>query len=142
YLARSNDPHAMNTFVESESRQLIPVLLNPPARRAFRKSFTSAYREWADSLVRTSPPAQPPLPGWRNLTVDGAYAAYPRWLSDSMLVYTGTPGRESYGAYKLQLGSPVFGLESPAPRQRIGRRNSRSPNAVLPDGSLLRSEEH
>ena len=140
YLGRTHGDSAMRVFVEASSRRLIPMYLNGPARRAFGRSFTAEYATWAESILKASPPRSPPLPGWRDLTVDGAYAAFPRWLSDSMLVYTGTPGRESYGAYKLQLRSPVFGLESPAPRQRIGRRNSRSPNSVLPDGSLLYSQ--
>src|SRR5439155_15342805 len=72
---------------------------------------------------------------------DGAYAAFPRWVNDSTLVYTGTPGRQAYGAYQLRLSggdsTPVRAIVS---RERVGRRNSRSPNTVLSDGSLLYSQ--
>lgn len=154
YLGRVHGDSAMRTFVESSSRQLIPMYLNAPARRAFRRSFTSEYRIWAESLIKTSPPWSPPMPGWRDLTVDGAYAGFARWLNDSTLVYTGTPGRESNGAYKLTM-SPTFpmsptsdparlqrapGSPTSTVRERIGRRNSRSPNSVLADGSLLYSQ--
>lgn len=153
HLARVHGDSTIRTFVEANSRQLIPLFLNPPARRAFRNSFTGEYRKWADSLVRNAPPAAPPMFGWRDLTVDGAYANFPRWLNDSTLVYTGTPGDESYGAYTLTLRTP----NGPGPtlnderdtanvehlnvvRRRLGRRNSRSPNSILPDGSLLYSQ--
>lgn len=153
YLARAHGDSSMRAFVESSSRQLIPFYINRPAKRAFRRSFTAEFRTWADSLVKSAPPWSPPIPGWRDLTVDGAYASFPRWLNDTALVYTGTPGRESYGAYKLSLRPGVDAASqttSPTPqtahltpaatRQRLGRRNSRSPNSVLADGSLLYSQ--
>jgi hypothetical protein len=146
HLARTYGDRAIRTFVESSSRQLIPILLDFPSRRAFGRSLTREYHRFADSIARALPttPVAAPMPGWRDLTVDGAYAAFPRWLNDSTLIYTGTPGDESYGAYKLTL-SPSSSLQPPASvsRQRIGRRNSRSPNSVLPDGSLIYSQhEH
>ncbi|HEU4996857.1 MAG TPA: hypothetical protein VFT29_18700 [Gemmatimonadaceae bacterium] len=153
YLARAHGDSAMRTFVESSSRQLIPFYINRPAKRAFRRSFTAEYRTWAESLTKAAPSWSPPLAGWRDLTVDGAYAAFPRWVNDTSLVYTGTPGRESYGAYRLRLRPGMWSMGSgvnptphitdPTPvatRQRIGRRNNRTPNAVLADGSLLYSQ--
>jgi hypothetical protein len=141
YLGRTHGDSAMRTFVESSSRQLIPLYLNPASRRAFGRSLSTEYRIWANSLLMTSPPWSPPMPGWRDLTVDGAYASFARWLNDSTIVYTGTPGRESNGAYKLTLQSPTARRPSPVvSRERIGRRNSRTPNSVLPDGSLLYSQ--
>jgi hypothetical protein len=135
YLGRTHGDSAMHTFVESSSRQIIPLLLNPPSRRAFGKKFTTEYQIWAESLVASLPPASPPMPGWRDLTVDGFYASFPRWLNDSTLIYTGTPGRESYGAYLVQLGAQ---LQAPRSKpHRIGRRSSNSPNSLMPDGSLL-----
>jgi hypothetical protein len=141
YLGRTHGDRAIKTFVESSSRQIIPLLLDPPAKRAFGASFSRAYREWARSLVDTAAPAAAAMPGWRDVTVDGAFAAYPRWLDDSTLVYTGTPGRESYAAYRLQLQTP--NAQRPTPnvsRRRLGRRFSRSPNVLLSDGSLLYSQ--
>jgi hypothetical protein len=148
HLARTHGDTAMRTFVESSSRQLIPMLLDFPARRAFRRSFTGAYKLWVDSLLKTAPPPAVSMPGWRDLTVDGAYTSFPRWLNDSTIVYTGTPGRESYGVYSLTLqrlgaqsatSTPTLGLPS-AKRERLGRRHSRSPNSILGDGSLLYSQ--
>jgi hypothetical protein len=141
HLARTHGDSAMRVFVESMSRQIIPLYLTPPARKAFGSSFTRQYRLWSDSLLRAAPPEAPPTPGWRDLTREGAFANLPRWLNDSTLVYTGTPGDESYGAYRLTLRTPDFARASPhVTRERIGRRNSRSPNSVLADGSLLYSQ--
>ena len=156
YLGRKHGDSAVRTWVESSSRQLIPLYLNAPARRAFHASFTTEFRRWADSLVRSAPPFSAPLPAWRDLTHDGAYASFARWLNDSTIVYTGTPGRESYGAYRLTLRGndaprtthadaprttyAVAGRTTHVTRERIGRRNSRSPNSILPDGSLLYSQ--
>ena len=152
FLGRSHGDSAMRVFVEASSRRLLPWTLNGPARRAFGRSFTAAFRAWADSMNRdaATAPDTAPMPGWLDLTVDGAYANYPRWLDDSTIVYVGTPGDESFGAYQLHV-KPSYvrrstsdverqtsylrrGVE--APRQRLGRRNSRSPQTRMPDGSL------
>lgn len=142
HLARTYGDRAMRTFVESSSRQLVPWLIDFPSRRAFGRSLTREYRRFADSISRALPttPLAAPMPGWRDLTVDGAYAAFPRWLDDSTLVYTGTPGDETYGAYRLRMGQRGSRLEPGATRDRLGRRNSRSPNSPLPDGSLVYSQ--
>lgn len=138
FLAREHGDSAIRSYVESSSRQLIPLYLNGAARHAFHSSFTAEYRRWAESLIERAPRAAEPLPGWRDLTTDGAYASFPRWLDDSALVYTGTPGRETYGAYRLSLRGGDSARH--VSRTRLGRRNSRSPNSVLADGSLLYSQ--
>ncbi|HMC55589.1 MAG TPA: hypothetical protein VKH19_10485, partial [Gemmatimonadaceae bacterium] len=179
HIARTHGDSSVRSFIESSARQLVPLYLNGPARHAFRRSFTSEYRIWAESLLAQAPPDAPPIPGWRQLTREGAYASFPRWLSDSSLVYTGTPGKESNAAYKLSCqsshpepltsqrerpsshpdpltshperseGSTVSGIEPTTAgeaicprvtRTRLGRRNSRTPNSVLADGSLLYSQ--
>lgn len=153
HMARTYGDSSLRTFVESSARQLIPLLLNPPARRAFGKRITAEYSSWARSLVDSAPPSQPPMPGWRDLTVEGAYANFPRWLNDSTLVYTGTPGKESFGAYQLRFTPYVGRSTSDVERQtsdverrqdverkRVARRHTESPNSVLSDGSLLYSQ--
>ncbi len=140
YLGRTHGDSSMRTFVEASSGRLLPWNLNGASRRAFGRRLTAEYRSWTDSLMANLPPATRPLPGWRNLTVDGAYASFPRWFDDTTLVYTGTPGRESYGAYKLTLRTSRLGPQTRVTRDRIARRHSRSPNTVLSDGSLLYSQ--
>ncbi len=146
YLARTYGDSAMEKFVGASSRRILPWTLNGPARRAFGRSFTSAYRVWSDSLVQNAAtsPWTDPIPGWRDLTVDGAYANYPRWVNDSTILYTGTPGRESYGAYRLTFDvsreTSHVKRENAVARQRIARRHSRSPNVVLSNGDILYSE--
>jgi len=140
YLGRTHGDSAMRTFIDVSSSRLLPWSLNGASRRAFGAALTAEYRAWTDSLVKNAPPATPPIPGWRGLTVDGVYANFPRWLNDTTLVYTGTPGRETYGAYKLTLRSSALGPQTRVTRDRIARRHSRSPNTVLSDGSLLYSQ--
>ena len=134
WLGQTHGDSAMRTYVEASSRNIIPMWINAPARRAFGRSLTRAYREWTQALLDSAPPSAPAMPGWRDLTVEGAYANFPRWLDDSTLIYGGTSGRESYGLYRLRL------TDRGADRTRIGRRHTESPNSPLPDGSIVYSQ--
>jgi hypothetical protein len=132
YIAKSRGEERVRALVEKSSANLIPHLIDVPARQAFGVSFSRAWGDFRDSIrrsLRVSPAA--PLDRWRELTTDGTFAFTPRWTSDSTIVYTGAPGRESLGAYRVDLNGD---------RRRIGRRNSRSPNVRLADGSLLFSQ--
>ena len=148
HLAKTYGDSSLGRFVDASSRLLIPVWLNWPARRAFHTTFTAAYSRWRDSLQRDAAPSAPAIAGWRDLTTHGAYANVPRWLTDSTIIYDGTDGRSSYGAYQLLLRVPGrdSGLRSAVSslgtvvRRRIARRDTRSPNTVLPDGSLMYSQ--
>jgi hypothetical protein len=140
HLGDTYGERAMKQFVERSSGRLIPWNLNSPARKAFGSKLTAEFTRWAASLNAAAPRDAPPLPGWRNLTVDGVYAGFPRWIDDSTLIYTGTPGRESYGAYRLSLRSPSAGQPQSVRRDRIARRHTSSPSTVLRDGSILYSE--
>lgn len=140
YLADAHGDSAMSEFIERSSRRLIPWDLNGASRAAFGDRLTSEYREWAASLRAELPPASPPMPGWEDLTVDGVYASFPRWINDTTLIYSGTPGQETYGAYRLTLRSSPLGPASRVTRDRIARRHTASPTVPLPDGSLLYSE--
>jgi hypothetical protein len=133
YVAKSRGEDKVRAYVDKASAQLIPYLIDIPARQAFGVSFSRAYRLWRDSLLTTSTldPRRSPLASWTELTRDGVFVSAPRWLSDSTIVYTGAPGRESYGAFTVDINGH---------RTRIGRRNSRSPNVRLADGSLLFSQ--
>jgi len=132
YMARTQGPDRIRTFVDKQSAELIPYLIDVPARQAFGISFSRAWRNFSDSVARSIRvgPAQP-LQGWRELTRDGVYVFSPRWLGDSSIVYSGTNGKETFGAYRVDLAGH---------RKRIGRRNSRSANVPLADGSFLYSQ--
>jgi hypothetical protein len=133
HLAKTYGDSSLRRFVEGSSLS-IPMWLNLPARGAFHTTFTSAYTRWRDSLQQEPSPASPAIAGWRDLTMHGAYAQEPRWLSDSTVSYVGTDGRTTYGAYKLTL------RDSALLRARIGRRDTRSAQIALPDGSFLFSK--
>jgi hypothetical protein len=126
HLARTRGPAQLRSFVESQAL-FVPFLLDVPARLAFGSTLGRAYRAWSDSLAGASPPGVVATT-WKDLTLDGGSVAFPRWRSDSTIVYSGTSGRETYGAYEVRLDGS---------RTRLGRRNSRSPNITLADGSLL-----
>ena len=134
FLAKTRGTQRVGDFVEKESATIIPFWLDLPARRAFGVSFARAYRDWRDSLLRSVSgvsASAAPLPGWRDLTRDGVFVGFPRWLGDSTLAYTGTSGREVYSAWRVTLDGR---------RRPIGRRNSESPQVLLADGSLLYSQ--
>ena len=129
YLARSRGESAVRSFVDKSSAEIIPYLIDIPAKRSFGVSFGRAWRDFSDSVARSlaGAPAQP-MQGWRQLTKDGVFVFAPRWLSDSAIIYSGAPGRQTFGAYRVSLDGK---------RTRIGRRNSRSANVLLGDGALL-----
>ncbi|HEV8446652.1 MAG TPA: hypothetical protein VGQ44_07520 [Gemmatimonadaceae bacterium] len=132
YLAKTRGDTTIRKFVEAQSGYLIPYLLNPPARSGFGISFTKAWSEFRDSIARTiREPGARPLQAWRQLTRDGPYAFSPRWLGDSTILYSGGPGRQTFGAYRVDLSGK---------EHRIGRRNGISPNLGLANGDLLFSQ--
>ena len=131
YMARRYGEGKVRSFVEDQSRQPIPFLLDYSAKRTFGVSWLRAWDELRDSLKREIGTPGAPIIGWRELTHDGVIVAAPRWSNDSSIIYTGTPGRESFGAYRVALNGT---------RTRVGRRNNRSPNVTLPDGGLLFSQ--
>jgi hypothetical protein len=132
YLVRTRGQANIRKFVDDEANYLIPWLINQPAKQAFGISFTRAWSEFRDSVAKTiREPGARPLEAWRQLTHDGPYAFYPRWLGDSAIIYAGGPGRQTVGAFRV---------DTAGTRHRIGRRNSFSPNLELPTGGLLYSQ--
>ena len=129
YLAKTRGESQVRRLVDKSAANIIPYLVDIPARQSFGVSFSRAWKDFRDSIARSvSAVPSTPLEGWRELTRDGVYVFAPRWLSDSSIVYSGTPGRESFGAFRVDLAGR---------RTRIGRRNSQSANVPLADGSLL-----
>jgi hypothetical protein len=67
---------------------------------------------------------------WRARTTAGWYAAYPRWLGDSALVYAANDARAVTGAYL----APRDRAAANGRGRRLGRRNSLAPNVPLRGG--------
>jgi hypothetical protein len=129
YLAKTQGDSRVRAFVEKSSADIIPYLVDIPARQGFGISFSQAWRAFRDSVARSiRVPTSPPHEGWRQLTTDGVFVFAPRWTSDSSIVYSGAPGRESFGAFRVDLAGK---------RSRVGRRNSRSANVPIAGGALL-----
>jgi hypothetical protein len=135
YLARTRGESHVRDFVEKSSADIIPYLVNIPAKQGFGVSFSQAWREFRDSVEKSVNHSDPStslgMTSYRDLTRDGTFVLAPRWLDDNSLIYSGTPGRESFGAYRVDLNGK---------RTRVGRRNSRSPNIALSNGDLLYSQ--
>jgi hypothetical protein len=132
YLAKQHGDSSVRKYVEKASANLIPYLVNIPAKQGFGLSFARGWRQFEDSVAKSVPPGvNALLPGWHELTRDGVFVFAPRWQSDSSIIYSGAPGRETFGAFRVDLSGK---------RTRVGRRNSRSPNVTLADGSLLYSQ--
>jgi hypothetical protein len=130
WLSRTYGDTTVPRFVERQSAQLIPYMLNRSAVQGFGVSFGTAFARWRDSVERSVGPESAPLPGWRELTERSVSVPSPRWLNDSTIVYSATNGREINAAYTLTLGGT---------RTRLGRRDGPGANVPLPDGSLLYS---
>ena len=128
YLSRTRGPGSIREFVERGAKTPFPFFLTPVSRGAFGMSFQTAWKQWRDSLVRETRAPHEVMPGWREITKTGRIALFPRWLSDTSLIYAGDNGREVPAAYETSLSGRVRGL---------GRRNGVSPNVRLPDGSIL-----
>jgi hypothetical protein len=121
YVARTRGETKVRDFVEKSAADL-PYLYDIPSRQAFGVSFSRAWRDFRDSIARSVPSSSEPIAGWKQITADGNFVLSPRWLTDSSIVYSGTPGRESFGAYRVDINGK---------RTRIGRRNSRSANVPI-----------
>src|SRR5207247_2041084 len=105
YMAHTRGESRVRDFIEKSSAQLVPYLIDIPARQGFGISFSRGWRQWRDSLLRgsTFDTLRTPLPSWRTLTTDGVFVSAPRWGSDSSVIYTGAPGLESYGAFSVDI---------------------------------------
>jgi hypothetical protein len=130
YIARTRGDSAIRKLVESSSVQLVPYLVDLPARSAFGTTFRAAWSEWQRSIedaLRDSL-ARPPVPQWRELTGNQLAAAYPRWTSSGSITYTATSGREVLTAYEV---------DSSGKRSNLGVRQGLSPTVKLMSGERL-----
>jgi hypothetical protein len=131
YLSRTRGPGSIREFVERGAKTPFPFILTSTSRAAFGMSFQTAWRHWRDSLAREVRAPHEVMPGWRQITSAGRVALFPRWLSDTSLIYAGNKAREVPGAYEVSLSGK---------EHRLGRRNGVSSNVRLRDGSILFSQ--
>ena len=130
YLARTRGDSAIRKLVESSSAQVVPYLVDLPARSAFGIGFGSAWAEWRKSIEATLGDSAPraPLPGWTELTTNQLALNYPRWSPSGEVTFTGTSGREVLAAYEVSTSGE---------RSRLGVRQGPSPTVQLPTGEML-----
>lgn len=127
YLARTRGDSAIRRYVETSSAELIPYLVDIPARRAFGVSFSRGWSEWVrsvdSSLARTDL-----LSSWRQLTGPMLQAGFPRWVDGNTITFTGTTGREVLSAWSVSTAGDL---------RNLGPRNGMSPTTVLPNGDRV-----
>lgn len=126
YLSRTRGPEKIPQFIDRTSKVIWPLSLNRRAKNTFGISFENAWRDWRDSMVRASKRSDP-MPGWRELTREGRYVAFPRWLGDTAILYAAATGKEITSLYRVNLDGEV---------KRLSRRNSLDANVRGPDGSI------
>ena len=131
YLSRTRGDSTIRKFIDLSSRSIFPLTLNGKSRKAFGISFERAWKQWTDSLIRTTQRNPEPIRGWRPLTPEGWFVSAPRWLGDSALIYGASTGREISQAYAITLSGN---------EKRIGRRNAPAVNVPLPNGDILFSQ--
>ena len=127
YAMTHADPRQMRTYVESASARMIPWRQDANARAAFGESFTRRWQAWRDSVTRAETVAASPTDASlasearaaaavsRTLTTQPYTARFPRFVSNTEMVYVAEDGRETTGRYALTLEGE---------RRRIGRQNS------------------
>ncbi len=131
HLSRTRGPQTVGRFVDVTSSALFPLGLNARAKKAFGISFDNAWQQWSDSLTLIAGGAAEPLPAWSELTSEGRYAAFPRWIGDTAIMYVASTGREVTAAYSVTLDGRIT---------RRGRRNGLGANVPLRDGGILFSQ--
>lgn len=119
------DSADMRAYVEAASGRIIPWRHDANAREAFGVSFTQRWRAWRDSVTRAesgvTAAAGGPAAGAftpdpaATLTTHGFTARFPRFTSETTLVYLANDAKRVTGLYRLT---------HEGPRERLGRRNS------------------
>lgn len=114
------DSARMGRYVEIASGRWLPWRHDANAREAFGVSFTQRWRAWRDSVTRAesgvaadagTPVADPAA----TLTTHGFTARFPRFTSETTMLYVANDAKRVTGLYRLT---------HQGPRERIGRRNS------------------
>ena len=131
YLSRTRGEKSIRDFIDLSSRSIFPLTLDGKSRKAFGISFSRAWKQWTDSLIRTTQRNPEPIRGWRQLTPEGWLVSAPRWKGDSALIYGGSTAREVSQAYVVALSGK---------KQGIGRRNAAAVNTPLANGDILFSQ--
>jgi hypothetical protein len=131
YLSRTRGERRIRDFVELTSGSIFPITLTGKSRKAFGVSFAQAWRQWGDSLLRTTQRSRAPIAGWNELTHEGWIVSAPRWLNETSLIYGASTAREVSHAYTVDLD----GAE-----RKLGRRNAAGVNVPLSNGDVLFSQ--
>ena len=131
YLSRTRGENSIRKFIDVTSTSIFPITLDGKSRKAFGISFSRAWRQWSDSLLRSAQRKPQPIPGWRELTPEGWIVSAPRWLNNSSLIYGGSTAREVSQAYVVEMSGEKKG---------IGRRNAAAVNVPLSNGDILFSQ--
>ncbi|HVD61315.1 MAG TPA: hypothetical protein VNC11_10630 [Gemmatimonadaceae bacterium] len=131
YLSQTHGPQSIPRFIDVTSRSIFPITLNGKAKKAFGLSFERAWKNYTDSIIRTTQRNPEPIRGWRQLTSEGWFVKPPRWLGDTILLYGASTGREVSQAYEVTLSGS---------ERKLGRRNAPAVNVPLPNGDILFSQ--
>lgn len=134
YLAERHGPDATAEWVHRIGRQVVPYRVDAAARAAYGTAFSTAWRDWRDSLRTHAHAVADSLraagltePEW--LTSGSRIAAFPRYSrSGDTLAFSFADGRER----------PAIRLLLPSGEPRALAATALDPRASwLPDGDLL-----
>ena len=139
YAMDHRGPLELKTYVEYASARIFPWRHDANAKAAFGETFSMQWERWRDSVLRASieggvveaARARAAAVEVDELTRHSWEARYPRFTSDSTLVYVANDGRRTTGLYSLTLSGE---------RHRIGRRAGLDAPAWLADGTSLQAE--
>ena len=132
YLARRAGDGHVRQFVDKSAANVIPYLLDIPAKQAFGTTFTRAWDQFRDSVARSIRV---------ETSCRSSGGASSRATACSCSRRAGRPtARSSTAARPAAKRSPHSASTWDGRRTRVGRRNDRSPNVPLADGSFLFSQ--
>lgn len=127
-LAGRAGPESVRRYIENTSSEPIPYSLNHVSRHSFNESFSDAWAQWRDSVIKATPPLVTPADDWKVIETSQRYTSFPRWWNDSTLTFVVNDGREPVRLYSVTGGSNAVPLS---------HRNSADANSRRYDGAIV-----
>jgi hypothetical protein len=133
YIARTQGPTTMRTFIETSAARTIPYLLNANAKAGFGIGFDSAYKHWSDSISAGALAFRGTTLQPRDIAKRGWYAEHLRWVDDDHLIFARNDGRAIPSLSEMDVRTGDI--------RALDRRNSLDATTQLANGARVWAEQ-
>jgi hypothetical protein len=133
YIARTQGPATMRTFIETSAARTIPYLLNANAKAGFGIGFDSAYKHWSDSIRAGALAFRTTTTQPRDIVKRGWYAEKLRWVDDDHLIFARNDGRAIASLSEMDVRT--------GETRALERRNSLDATTQLANGARVWAEQ-